>query len=81
MTRTGHRGPGDKESDPDILGTDWTWTSVGCLLRETEVMRRATSFLVWGQIGWLQVIETQLKLSFSLGHPGAPVASGTWGHV
>lgn len=58
VTWTGNSGPGDKEPEPDILGTDWTWASIGCLLRETEVIRKATSFLVWGHIGWLQVIET-----------------------
>ena len=35
-------------------------------MRETEVTGRAARSL-WGQIGWLQVTETQLKLPPSLG--------------
>ena len=36
---------------------DQTWKSIGW--RATEVTRRAARFPVWGQIGGLQVIETQ----------------------
>ena len=57
---------------------DQTWKSIGW--RATEVTRRAARFPVWGQIGGLQVIETQLKPPPALGILGL-LSLGTLGCV
>lgn len=68
----------NKGMEPRNSENGWTWNSIGCVMKEMEVTRRAAGFLVWGHIGWLQVTETQLKLPLTLEHHGLELCGSTY---